>query len=61
MTVLDIVLLALVAGAVFAALRRARKTRKKGGCGCGCSGCSETAACFQRRTRREADDTPPPR
>lgn len=61
MTVLDIVLLALVAGAIFAALRRTRKTRKNGGCGCGCSGCSEKAACSQRRTRQEADDTPPPR
>lgn len=61
MTVLDIVLLALFAGAVFAALRGARKARKNGGCGCGCSGCTKKSACPQNCTRRDADDTPPPR
>ena len=36
----DIALLAALAVAVALAVRRVVKTRKTGGCGCGCEGCA---------------------
>ena len=37
---IDFVLLALVAVIVFFAVRRMLRTRRSGGCGCGCPGCT---------------------
>ncbi len=36
----DIAILAALAAAVALALRRVLRTRKTGGCGCGCEGCA---------------------
>ena len=45
MNVWDIVILALVAAALFFAVRKVRKNRRTGGCGCGCAGCTKSAQC----------------
>ena len=46
MNIWDILLVALIALALFFALRRMYRTRKTGGCSCGASGCSgNCAAC----------------
>ena len=43
----DIFLIILLVAVLAAALHSAIKHRKKGGCGCGCEGCS--AECGKRR------------
>ena len=43
----DIFLIILLAAVLAASLHSAIKRRKKGGCGCGCEGCS--AKCGKRR------------
>lgn len=40
MTVGDYIILAVIAAAVFFAVRSLVRQKKRGGCGCGCSGCS---------------------
>ena len=40
MNIWDIILGAAVAALLFFALRRTIRTRKSGGCGCGCPGCT---------------------
>ena len=45
MNVWDIVILAQVAAALFFAVRKVRKNRRAGGCGCGCAGCTKSAQC----------------
>ena len=47
MNLWDIALIVLIAAALGFALRRVIRTRKSGGCGCGCEGC--TAKCEGRR------------
>ena len=42
MNVVDIVLVAAIGAVLFFALRRTIRTRKSGGCGCGCPGCTGT-------------------
>ena len=42
MNVWDIVILAVVAAALFLAVRKVRRNRRTGGCGCGCEGCSKS-------------------
>lgn len=38
MKIIDIVLILAIAVGLFFAIRKTVKTRKSGGCGCGCSG-----------------------
>ena len=45
MNIWDILILAAVAAAVFFAVRRVHKTRRSGGCGCGCEGCTKSTSC----------------
>lgn len=40
MKLIDILLVALLAAVIFFAVRRTIRTRKSGGCGCGCPGCT---------------------
>ena len=47
MNIWDILILAAVAAAVFFAVRRVWKTRRSGGCGCGCAGCN--GACGKKK------------
>ena len=52
MTVGDYIILAVIAAAVFFAVRSLVRQRKRGGCGCGCSGCSGcpmNGSCAQRQ------------
>ena len=44
---IDILLLILLAAAVFLAVRSIHRTRKQG-CGCGCAGCSRRADCGKK-------------
>ena len=44
MSVLEIAIIAVIALAVFFALRTVVRMRKSGGCSCGCSGCSGCCA-----------------
>ena len=41
MNIWDIALIAAIAAALGFALRRVIRTRKMGGCGCGCEGCAK--------------------
>lgn len=41
----DIILIAVIAAALALAVRRVWKTRKTGGCGCGCDGCTASPDC----------------
>ena len=47
MNLWDILLAAAIAAAAGLAVRRVIVNRKKGGCGCGCEGC--TRACGRRK------------
>ena len=40
MNIIDILLLVALAAVIFFAVRRTVRTRKSGGCGCGCPGCT---------------------
>ena len=42
MNLWDILLVAAIAAAAGLAVRRIAASRKKGGCGCGCEGCTRT-------------------
>ncbi len=56
MTVGDYIILAVIAAAVFFAVRSLVRQRKRGGCGCGCSGCSGcpmNGNCSKRRLQKE--------
>ena len=44
MNIWDIVLLAAIAAAVGLALRKVIANRRRGGCGCGCDGCTQRCA-----------------
>ena len=55
MSILEIVIIAVLAVAVFFALRRIVKTRKSGGCSCGCAGCSK--ACPMAREKEDQSKT----
>lgn len=39
MNIVDILLILALAGVLFFAVRRTVRTRRSGGCGCGCDGC----------------------
>ena len=39
MNLWDILILFAVAAGLFCAVRKVRKNRRSGGCGCGCEGC----------------------
>nr|WP_302599884.1 FeoB-associated Cys-rich membrane protein [uncultured Cellulosilyticum sp.] len=41
----DFIVLIVLAVVVFFALRHVIKNKKVGGCGCGCSGCSQKSSC----------------
>ena len=41
----DVLILALVLAAVAGALCAVIRSKKKGGCGCGCEGCPHRGAC----------------
>ena len=43
MKLIDVLLIVALAAVIFFAVRRTVRTRKSGGCGCGCPGC--TGAC----------------
>ncbi len=49
MNAADIAILAAIAVALFFAVRRVRKNRRTGGCGCGCDGCTKSAQCGSRK------------
>ena len=51
MKLIDIVIIAALAIIIFFAVRRTVRTRKSGGCGCGCAGC-DGSGCGPRGTRR---------
>ena len=51
MNIIDILLILAIAAAVFFAVRHAVRTRRSGGCGCGCAGC-DGSGCGPRGTRR---------
>ncbi|MGX8705662.1 MAG: FeoB-associated Cys-rich membrane protein [bacterium] len=53
MKLIDIVLIAVLGVVVFFAVRHTVKTRRSGGCGCGCAGCTRSAACKGRTTSHE--------
>ena len=40
MKLIDILLIVALAAVIFFAVRRTVRTRKSGGCGCGCPGCN---------------------
>ncbi len=48
MKLIDIILIAALAIIVFFAVRHTVRTRRSGGCGCGCAGCTKSAACKGR-------------
>ena len=50
MNIWDIAIIAGVAAALFFAVRKVRRNRRAGGCGCGCDGCSK---CGDRDTRKQ--------
>lgn len=47
MNAADIVIIALIVTALVGALLHLRRTKRSGGCGCGCAGC--TARCDHRK------------
>ena len=49
MNIIDIILVLAIAAVVIFAVRHTIKTRRSGGCGCGCSGCN--ADCPSRTHR----------
>ena len=51
----DILLIVLLAGVVLLAVRRLYRKRRQGGCGCGCSGCVNTACSGHNNTQREGN------
>lgn len=51
---IDILLAALIAAAMFFAVRKTIRDRKKGGCGCGCAGC--TRACPSKLLEQQKED-----
>ena len=55
MNFIDILLMLAIAATVFFAVRHAVRTRRSGGCGCGCAGCDKACA------RRDAGARPPER
>ena len=46
---IDILLIAVLAVCLGLALRHTWKTRKTGGCGCGCEGCLSASECRDKR------------
>lgn len=46
---IDIILIALIAVVLFFAVRRTIKTRRSGGCGCGCTGCTDGTGCQAKK------------
>ena len=48
MKLIDIVLILALAAILFFAVRHAVKTRRSGGCGCGCTGCTDGTGCKGR-------------
>ncbi len=46
---IDILLLAVLAAVLGLAARRVWRTRKTGGCGCGCDGCLHSAGCGEKK------------
>jgi len=45
---IDIILVLLIIAAVGLAVRKVIRNRKKGGCSCGCAGCS-SGSCAERK------------
>lgn len=45
MNIVDMILIAAIAAAVIAAVVHIVRSRKKGGCGCGCEGCPSKGSC----------------
>lgn len=45
MNIVDMILIAAIAAAVIAAVVHIVRSRKKGGCGCGCSSCEGCTMC----------------
>ena len=45
MNVWDVLILLAVAGMIALAVRAIRGGKKRGGCGCGCEGCTKSCAC----------------
>lgn len=52
----DILLIVLLAGVVLLAVRRLYRKRRQGGCGCGCSGCVNTACSGHNNTQRKGEN-----
>ena len=53
MNLVEILIIAVLAVAVFFALRRMIRMRKSGGCGCGCADCDK--ACTAARRKKKHD------
>ena len=45
---IDVLLIAVLAVVLGLAVRRVWRTRKTGGCGCGCDGCLASADCREK-------------
>ncbi len=53
MKLIDIIIILALAVVLFFVIRRMWRTRKTGGCGCGCEGCTHRCAAGQKhRTLR---------
>ncbi|HAG13100.1 MAG TPA: FeoB-associated Cys-rich membrane protein [Ruminococcus sp.] len=52
---IDIVLLLLIAAAVIRAVIVWRRSRKNGGCGCGCAGCTGGTCARSSETQSEKE------
>ena len=52
MNPVDILLIVILAAAVALALRRVVKNRRRGGCSCGCEGCSGSCPAQQNKTQK---------
>lgn len=49
MNLVEILIIAVLAVAVFFALRRMIRMRKSGGCGCGCADCDNACTAARRK------------
>ena len=49
MNLVEILIIAILAVAVFFALRRMIRMRKSGGCGCGCADCDKACSAARRK------------
>ncbi len=46
---INFIIVAVIVAIMFFAIRKIVRDRKNGGCGCGCSGCSENSKCHHNK------------